>query len=266
MAVRRRLMAGNWKMHKLPSEAGEFVGSVLELLERQGLREDPAAPEVVFCPPFVALAAAAQVLRQRGWPGVWLGAQNLHWEAQGAYTGEVSGPMLKDVGCRYVIVGHSERRQLFGESDEQVARKVRAALGAGLVPILCVGETLAERRAGQTEQVVLRQLRSALEGLSEQAVEQVVVAYEPVWAIGTGENATGQEAARVIGQVLRGELARRWGDGVAQRVRILYGGSVTPDNIAEFMDQPDIDGALVGGASLVAERFAAIVAAGRNPA
>ena len=265
-------MAANWKMHKLPSEAAPFVERVLDLLGQAGLvgqgrRQEHGgelAPEVVFCPPFVALAAVREVLARRGADGVFLGAQNLHWEVQGAFTGEVSGPMLADAGCRYVIVGHSERRHLFGETDEQVARKVRAALAAGLVPIVCVGETLHERRQDRTEEVVGRQLEAALEGLAEEQVAGLVVAYEPVWAIGTGENATGQEAARVIEQVLRACVRRRWGQAAADRVRVLYGGSVTPENIGEFMARPEIDGALVGGASLVAERFVAIAAAGRR--
>ena len=268
--ARRRLMAANWKMHKLPSEAGPFVERLLELLEGQGLLAGPGAPEVVLCPPFVALAAVAEVLRQAGRADVrrpadvHLGAQDLHWEPQGAFTGEVSAPMLVDAGCRYVIVGHSERRQLFGETDEQVGKKVRAALSAGLVPIVCVGETLHERRAGQTEAVVLRQLQAALGGLSPAEVSGLVVAYEPVWAIGTGENASGEEAARVIGRVIRARIAGEWGGEAAAGVRILYGGSVSPENIGEFMAHPDVDGALVGGASLSAERFAAIVAAGRQ--
>ena len=257
-------MAANWKMNKLPSEAGPFVARLLELLEVRGLLSGPEAPEVAICPPFVALAAVAEALRRAGRADVHLGAQNLHWEPQGAFTGEVSAAMLADAGCRYVIVGHSERRQLFGETDDQVGKKVRAALSAGLVPIVCVGETLHERRAGQAEAVVLRQLRAALGGLSPAQVAGLVVAYEPVWAIGTGENASGEEAARVIGQVIRAHVGSTHGEQAAAGVRILYGGSVSPENIGEFMAHPDIDGALVGGASLAAERFAAIVAAGRQ--
>ncbi len=266
MHGRRRLMAANWKMHKLPSEAREFTGRLVERLLAEGLAGRPDV-EVVICPPFVALAAVAQELSRLGWPGgISLGAQNVHWERQGAFTGEVSVPMLADLGCRYVIVGHSERRHLFGETDAQVARKVRALLEAGLTPILCVGETIEQRRAGQTEAVVTGQLQAALQGLEEQAVAGMVVAYEPVWAIGTGENATGAEADRVINGVLRTHIAQAVGERAARGVRIQYGGSVSPDNIGEFMGYEDIDGALVGGASLKVESFAAIVAAGRRTA
>ena len=257
-------MAGNWKMHKLPSEAGPFTEQLVGLLAGRGLLGGDGVPEVVLCPPFVALGEVADVLRRVGASQVGLGAQDVHWEPQGPYTGEVSAPMLADVGCRYVIVGHSERRHGLGETDEQVGRKAAAALAAGLSPIVCVGETQAERRAGQTEAVVLRQLQAALAGIPPAQAARVVVAYEPVWAIGTGENASGSEAARVIGGILRGWIARAWGETAAGAVRILYGGSVTPANIGEFMACPDIDGALVGGASLDAERFTAIVAAGRQ--
>ena len=262
--TRTRIMAGNWKMHKTPSEARAFTRQLLQALAQSGR---PEGVEVVLCPPFPALAAVAEEIGRSGL-GEWvsLGAQNLHWEAQGAFTGEVSGAMLADVGCRYVIVGHSERRHLMGESDEWVARKVRAALAAGLTPILCVGETLDERRAGLTEAVVARQLESALQGLAAEQVGGMVVAYEPVWAIGTGENATGQEADRIISGVIRAWVHARFGEAPARRLRVQYGGSVSPANIGEFMAYPSIDGALVGGASLKVESFAPIVAAGRRAA
>lgn len=259
---RSRVIAGNWKMHKTPSEAQAFAR---ELLAQLGAAPRPEGVEVVLCPPFPALTAVHAEIERSGL-GAWvrLGAQDLYWERQGAFTGEVSGPMLADAGCRYVIVGHSERRHLLGESDEWVARKLRAALESGLTPILCVGETLEERRQGLTETVVSRQLETALEGLAAGAVAGVVVAYEPVWAIGTGENATGEEAHRVIDGVIRSRVRARFGEEAAGRLRIQYGGSVNPANIGEFMAYPSIDGALVGGASLKVDSFTAIVAAGRR--
>ena len=257
-----RIIAGNWKMNKTPSEARSFAAQLLQSLAAAGR---PEGVEVVLCPSFPALAAVAEEIRRSGLESwVHLGAQNLFWEPHGAFTGEVSGAMLADVGCRYVIVGHSERRHLLGESDEWVARKVRAAMSFGLTPILCVGETLEERRRGQTEAVVRRQLDSALEGLSAEAVGAMVVAYEPVWAIGTGENASGEEANRVIDGVIRARVREAFGEEAAVRLRIQYGGSVSPSNIGEFMAYPSIDGALVGGASLKVDSFVAIVAAGRR--
>ena len=189
----------------------------------------------------------------------------MHWEPKGAYTGEVSAAMLTDVGCRYVILGHSERRELFGETDEAVARKVRAAFEQGLIPIVCVGERLAERQAGQADAIITRQVTAAVSGLAPDRLRRAVVAYEPVWAIGTGHTATGAEANRVAG-VIRSTLAKAENAAAASAVRILYGGSVKPDNIREFVDQAEIDGALVGGASLDAQAFAAIVRASAKPA
>ena len=245
--ARTPFVCGNWKMHKTAAEA---VALVRELAG--GLGASPGV-QVAVAPPFTALAPVAPALR--GTP-VELAAQNVHWEAQGAFTGEVSAAMLADAGCQHVIVGHSERRQLFGESDESVRKKVGAVLAAGMRPIVCVGETLEEREANRTMAVVDRQVRGGLAGLSSE-LAAVTVAYEPVWAIGTGRTATAAQAQEVhaaIRKILR-ELA---GAG-ADAIRIQYGGSVKPENAAELMSQPDVDGALVGGASLKAKDFLAIV-------
>jgi triosephosphate isomerase len=211
--------------------------------------------DIVVCPPFTALAAAAQAISGSN---IALGGQNLHWEAQGAFTGEVSAGMLDEAGCRWVIVGHSERRQLFGETDESVHKKAVAALAQGLTPIVCCGETLAEREANRTLEVVDRQIQGALGSLTTEQVGKVVVAYEPIWAIGTGKVATPAQAQEVHAAI-RAQLVKLHGAEVAAGLRILYGGSVKPDNVKELMAQPDLDGALVGGASLQADSFAAIV-------
>lgn len=247
--MRIPIIAGNWKMHKTVAEALELVREL-----RRGLVEVEGV-EVVLCPAFVALAPVAELLKPTK---IGLGAQNMFWEDQGAYTGEVSPLMLKDL-VQYVILGHSERRQYFGETDEGVNRKVKAALKHGLKPIICVGENLEENEAGRTHEVVERQLRAALRDISAEQARALVIAYEPVWAIGTGKPATGAGANAVIGLTIRGLLADLYGEEVAQTVRVQYGGSVNPQNIAEFVIQPDIDGALVGGASLKAPDFIAIV-------
>jgi triosephosphate isomerase len=243
---RQPIVAGNWKMHTTVPEALALVEAMRPELERLD------AVERVVCPPFVALWPLHE--RLAGSP-LRLGAQNLYCEEQGAFTGEISPRMLAGV-VDYVIVGHSERRHLFGESDELVGRKVRAALAHGLRPILCVGETLAENEAGATEAVVRRQLESGLAGV--ESLERVVLAYEPVWAIGTGRPATPEGANAVMG-LLRRLLAARYGEAAAAAVRILYGGSVTPENFPGFLAMPEIDGGLVGGASLKAESFVALV-------
>jgi len=243
------LVVGNWKMHGTRSDAVKLATGALEASRRA------RNVEVVLAPPFTALAAVSAALRGGA---VRLAAQNLHWEKEGAYTGEISVSMLRDLDCRYVIVGHSERRRLFGESDAIVAKKVGAALSAGLRPILCVGETLGERRRGQTNRVIARQLRVALKGLSKGAIKKITVAYEPVWAIGTGKNARPEQIAaihRFVWELLR----RRIGGRRAQACRILYGGSVRPDNAAELATLPEVDGVLVGGASLKVDAFASIV-------
>lgn len=247
--MRLPLIAGNWKMYKTVAEAAEFV---------QGLKpavEDVTGAEVVVCPSFVSLEAVA---RELAGSKIALGAQNMYWAEEGAFTGEVSPSMLKAVGCRFVILGHSERRQHFGETDQVVNRKVKAALAAGLIPIVCVGERLEERESGSTEKVVGTQLEFSLAGLASGELAGTVMAYEPVWAIGTGRTAGAQDAQQV-NNYIRSRLAARAGWEAAQKVRILYGGSVKPDNIAGLMAQPDIDGALVGGASLQVDAFAAMI-------
>ncbi len=247
--MRVPLIAGNWKMYKTPSDA-------VALVERlKGLVEPGDGVEVVVCPPFTALPAVAQALKGSR---IGLGAQNMHWEKEGAYTGEVSPMMLADLGCRYVIVGHSERRQYFGETDQHVNRKLKAALGHKLFPIVCVGETLAEREGGRTIQVVDGQLRGGFSGIPPEAGAGIAVAYEPVWAIGTGHTATPEQAAEVH-TFIRKHLTELWGETVATVVRIVYGGSVKPDNVDALMAEAEIDGALVGGASLKADDFARIV-------
>jgi triosephosphate isomerase len=238
--MRRPILAGNWKMNKTTTEAVDFVRSI-----RRGLNSVKGADRVL-CPPFTALAPVKEILSATE---IGLGAQNMYWEEKGAYTGEVSPLMLVEL-CQYVILGHSERRAYFGETDEQVNRKVKAALAHGLVPIVCVGETEAEHDAGETEKVVSAQVRRSLAELTADQVANLIIAYEPVWAIGTGKAATPAGAGSVIGLTIRGALADLHGEATAQAVRVQYGGSVNPDNVAEFMAHPDIDGALVGGASL----------------
>ncbi len=247
--MRRRIIAGNWKMYKTVPEA---IALVTEL---EKLVADVGDVEVVVCPPFTALHAVRELLRGGS---ILLGAQDMFWEEQGAFTGEVSPVMLRDLGCTYVIIGHSERRAYFGETDETVNKKVKQALVHGLLPIVCVGETLAERDAGRTEEVVVRQTRAAFAGVNRVGAERIVIAYEPVWAIGTGRSATGHEANRVIG-IIRHAVSEVFDERIARELRIQYGGSVKPQNIADFLGQPEIDGALVGGASLEAAAFAAIV-------
>lgn len=250
--MRTTLLVGNWKMNKTASEAVSFV--------RELLRTLPMSPavEMVIAPPFTALQAVATALGPTS--RIALGAQNLHWEQQGAYTGEISGPMLRDLGCTYVILGHSERRTLFGESDEDIRRKVRAALMNELRPILCVGESLAEREAGRTEAIVTGQLTAGLAALTAQEISTLTIAYEPVWAIGTGRAATTEQAVAVH-QAIRRCIATTWTQETAEGLRILYGGSVTPQNAESFLTESEIDGALVGGACLKTESFATIALA-----
>jgi triosephosphate isomerase len=248
------LIAGNWKMNTDLAEAVRLASEVARATSDAG---DGVA--VAICPPFISLEAAAEIVRDTP---VRLGAQNMHAEESGAFTGEVSAPMLASVGCDYVILGHSERRQLFGETDEGVNQKVKAALKHGLVPIVCVGETLDQREAGDEETVVGRQLDAALDGVSLDAASDLVIAYEPVWAIGTGKTAS-PEQAQAMHHFIRERLASSHG-ATGREVEILYGGSMKPNNAADLLAQPDIDGGLIGGASLDAESFAAIVdAAGK---
>jgi triosephosphate isomerase (TIM) len=247
MATRRPLIAGNWKMYKKSAEAA--------LLAREIAAGAKGEAEVVVAPPFTALAAVGEALRGSG---VGLAGQNMSPEVEGAFTGEVSPVMLKDLGCTHVILGHSERRQFFGETDEGVAKKALVALAHGLTPIVCVGESLAERESSRTMEVVERQTERALRALSADQVVASVVAYEPVWAIGTGKVATPAQAEEVHA-FIRKLVDRSHGEAAAKALRILYGGSVKPDNVGELMAEPDIDGALVGGASLKADSFLKIV-------
>jgi triosephosphate isomerase len=251
--MRTPLVAGNWKMNKTVAEARDLV-SVMS----PRLREIPNV-EKVLCPPFIAIPALAGMLQGTG---IGLGAQNLYWEEKGAFTGEVSPGMVKEF-CQYVIIGHSERRTYFGETDESVNKKLHAAMKIGLTPIVCVGETLQQYEAGSTSEVVRRQIDIGLNGIDSAA--RIVVAYEPIWAIGTGKASSGENANYVHQQVIRPALSELFGREAAQSIRILYGGSVTAANAAEFFAYPDIDGALVGGASLKPDEFVAITKAAVRP-
>ncbi len=247
--MRIPIIAGNWKMHKTIAEAIQLTHKI-----REGVI-DISQVEAVLCPPFTALSAVEDVITDTK---IGLGAQNMHWENQGAFTGEISPLMLKG-WCDYVILGHSERRQYFGETNEGVNKKVKAALAHNLIPIVCVGENLAQNEAGETAAFVGEQVKAAFAGLSAEEATQLVVAYEPIWAIGTGKTAQPADANRIIGLNVRGPIANIYGEDVAQQVRVQYGGSVKPSNVEAFMAQPDIDGALVGGACLQADSFIALV-------
>jgi triosephosphate isomerase len=249
--MRIPIIAGNWKMNKNVAEAVELVRAL------RVATADVERVEIVVCPPFVALAAVKDALAGSK---IKVGAQNMHWEEKGAFTGEVSALMLKGL-VEYVIIGHSERRQFFGETDDSVNKKTKAALAKGLTPIVCVGETLAQYEAGETARVVSSQVKNGLAGLIVEQAQSIVIAYEPVWAIGTGKAATGEGANSVVALNIRGPLSEMFGAAVAQSVRVQYGGSVTPANIVEFMSKPDLDGGLVGGASLKAGDFVEIVKA-----
>jgi triosephosphate isomerase len=247
---RRYVFAGNWKMNKTVAESVALARAL-----REGLERTPTPHEVVVMPPFTALAAVADALK--GSP-VEIGGQNMHWEREGAFTGEISPVMLRDLGCTYVILGHSERRHVFEETDEGVGKKARAAFDFGLTPIVCVGETLAERESSRTIEVVERQTERGLRALTPEEVTRMVIAYEPVWAIGTGRVATPDQAEEVQA-ALRKRVATSHGDDAAEAVRILYGGSVNAGNTSGIMIQANVDGVLVGGASLKADSFLAIV-------
>lgn len=247
--MRLPIIAGNWKMFKTVAEAKTLVSGLAEKLAGvEGV-------EIVVCPPFTALSSVAELLKDSN---IAVGAQDLFWEEEGAFTGEVSPVMLKEIGCKYVIIGHSERRQYFGETDEQVNKKAKAALKHGLAPIICVGETLEQHDAGKTETLVASQVEKALAGIEKGNITKVVIAYEPIWAIGTGRSSTGEDANQVVA-LIRKTIARDFGEDLAAKVRIQYGGSVKPNNIKEFMSQPEIDGALVGGASLKVDSFTSII-------
>jgi triosephosphate isomerase len=249
--MRTPFVAGNWKMNKTIAEARALVsGMSMELNRIKGV-------EKVLCPPFMALFPVAALLAGTD---IGLGAQNMHWEAKGAFTGEVAGDMVAEF-CKYVIIGHSERRTYFGETDESVNKKTGAAKTNHLVPIVCVGETLAEYEAGRTAEVVTRQVRAGLKGLNPEFAKQVVIAYEPVWAIGTGRASSAENANGVIRNFIRKPLAELYGEETAQGARVLYGGSVTAANAAEFFEMSEIDGALAGGASLKLDEFLAIARA-----
>jgi triosephosphate isomerase (TIM) len=250
--IRAKLVAGNWKMNLLRKAAVELAGAVV-----RGVSSVPDPVEVLLCPAFPYLFPVGEALRGTA---VALGAQDVYFQPPGAFTGEVAVPMLIDAGCRYVIIGHSERRHILGENDETVHKKMAAALAGGLNVILCVGELLSAREAGNTREVVDSQMQGALAGLSETALDHLAVAYEPVWAIGTGRTATPEQAEEVHLH-LRNWLATRYNSRRAEKTQILYGGSVKADNALELMSQPDVDGALVGGASLKADPFLAIVEA-----
>ena len=247
--MRRPILAGNWKMNKTVQEAIALVHEMkagLEVVE---------TIDRVLCPPFVAVSSVSEMLKDSQ---IAVGAQNMYWENQGAFTGEISPLMLKDI-CEYVIIGHSERRQYFGETDETVNKKVKAALSHGLKPIVCVGENLEQNEAGQTHTLISGQVRLGLEGLTASQVSGLVIAYEPIWAIGTGRAATPEIAGEVIGTSIRKVIAELYDAATAEAVRVQYGGSVTSANIAEFMAHPDVDGGLVGGASLKPAEFVSIV-------
>jgi triosephosphate isomerase len=249
--MRTPFVAGNWKMYNTISEARKFVAELVpEIREINGV-------DKVLCPPFVDLLVVRSLIEGTD---IGLGAQNMHWETKGAYTGEISPSMLAEL-CQYVILGHSERRAYFCETDEGVNRKIKSALAANLVPIVCVGETLAENEDGKTQEVVSRQMRAGLQGVEISTGKHLVIAYEPVWAIGTGKAATPEGANAVIADVIRRPLADLFGKKLSEEIRVLYGGSVKPQNAADFFSQPDIDGGLVGGACLKVDEFTQIIQA-----
>lgn len=247
--MRKPLIAGNWKMHKTINESIELATGI----KRQLL--DFTKTDIVLCPPFTSLSSVHEVIMDTN---IKLGAQDMFWEKEGAFTGEISPVMLKDCGCEFVIIGHSERRKYFSETDTTVNKKMKSALEYGLVPIVCVGETLQERQAGSMESVVERQLQGALGDISPEKLESVIIAYEPVWAIGTGKTATPLQAEQMH-KFIRGWIREKFSQELALRIIILYGGSVKPENIKELMKEEDIDGALVGGASLSVDSFVSIV-------
>jgi len=246
--MRKKVIAGNWKMNMLPDETIKFIDSLAPLVKE-------ANSEVILCVPYTDLFYAILTAQNTN---IKIGAQNMHWEEKGAYTGEVSGKMLKSIGVEYVIIGHSERRQYFAETDETVNKKIKAAFENELKPIVCVGETLEERESGKTEEIITAQTRLALDGLSKEQVENTIIAYEPIWAIGTGKTATSEDANNSI-KAIRKEIEKIYGKDVSENVIIQYGGSVKSTNAKELFNTSDIDGALVGGASLKVEEFEKIV-------
>jgi len=249
--MRKTIIAGNWKMYKTITEAIELANG----LKRELFKLENSAIDIVLCPPFTALSEVSEVVAESN---IALGGQDIFWEDEGAFTGEVSGRMLKDAGCAYVVIGHSERRQFFGETDDSVNKKIKAALRHGLTPIVCVGETLAQREKGLTFKVLDDHVQNGLKGLAEEEVSRIVIAYEPVWAIGTGKTATPAQAQEAH-KYIRENLIQLYTEDTAEGIRIQYGGSVKPESITELMGQPDVDGGLVGGASLKVDSFAEIV-------
>jgi triosephosphate isomerase len=248
--MRRKVIAGNWKMHKDLNESQNLISKLINELRKENVNCD-----IIICPPFTSLSEAAGLVKNTK---VKLGAQNMHYEDKGAFTGEVSAAMLKSVGCEYVILGHSERRAIFSESDEMINKKIKKALGSGLRPIFCIGETLQQRESGTMNDVIKRQVTDGLQHVSTGEMEKIIIAYEPVWAIGTGVTATPQQAQEVHVYV-RQLINNIFGDDTAEKLIIQYGGSVKPDNAAELLSQSDIDGALVGGACLEADSFLKII-------
>ena len=246
--MRKPIIAGNWKMNMTPADAEALVSALIPLVK-------DAKCDVVVCPPYVDLCVVSKLVEGTN---IHLGAQNVHWAAKGAFTGEVSADMLKAFGVEYAIIGHSERRQYFGETDESVNARAKAALAAGITPIICVGETLEQRESGVTAAFVSGQAKAALAGMSAEDVKSLVIAYEPIWAIGTGKTATADDANATIA-VIRQAVAEAFGQAVADEVRIQYGGSMNPKNASELMAMPEIDGGLIGGASLKAEDFSKVV-------
>ncbi len=249
--MRKRIIAGNWKMFKTVPEAVELAKAI------SGAVTKDCPTDVVLCPPFINLTVVSQVIAGST---VWLGSQNMHWEEKGAFTGEISAEMLKSAGCQFVILGHSERRQYFGETDATVNKKIKASQRVGLIPIVCVGETIDQRKAGATEKVIGEQVKGCFAEIPAEQAQNMVIAYEPVWAIGTGVVAT-TEQAQEVHQFIRNLLAQMYSGGVSDQMRIQYGGSMKPDNAAQLLAQPDIDGGLIGGASLDAKSFMQIVTA-----
>ncbi len=248
--MRRKVVAGNWKMNMNLSGTIELISAI-----KNELNKSDSKTEVIVCPPFTSLETAVTVLKGTS---IKVGAQNMHYESDGAFTGEISADMLKSVGCEYVILGHSERRTIFGETDDIINMKVKKALSSGLKPIFCVGETLEERESNLTEKVVESQVKNGLSGISEHELSDLIIAYEPVWAIGTGKTAS-PEQAQEVHKFIRNLISKLYSDNLSENLVIQYGGSVKPDNAVELFSQPDIDGGLIGGASLKTDSFVSIV-------
>ena len=256
--MRKPIIAGNWKMHMLKDDAKNLINGICELVCSSNISKD-VLPEVVVAPTFTAINTAYNTISERNCDVIKLAGQNCHWEEKGAFTGEISVQMLEDAGCKYVIIGHSERRQYFSETDEMINKKAKAILAKGLIPIICCGETLEQREEGVTDSHIASQIEKALAGLTDEEIAKSVIAYEPIWAIGTGKTCDSIEANRVIAMI-RNVVKQVSSEAAGEAIRILYGGSVKPSTIEEQMSQSDFDGALIGGASLTAESFNEIIA------